>query len=173
MNRPSTPSLERLLKISLFNGMSIAVVAGLATLLTLVIGDWLGVVVGLLVTGAGLIEIRGHSLLKRGQPSGCHWLKNAQLFLLSVLWIYCLYQLTSFDSTKLMDALPADSRQLLASSGIDIASLAPLIRTASFAVYGGVLLATLIHQGGLYLYYRRQTPAVLTALQPPPIPTDS
>ena len=36
----------------------------------------------------------------------------------------------------------------------------------------GVMLASLLHQGGLYYFYRRSLAKIDQALVPPPIPTE-
>ena len=68
-------------------------VAGPATLLTLVMGDWFSTLIGALVTLAGVIEINGSRLLKAGDVRGCDRIKAAQLLMMTVLCGYCIFQI--------------------------------------------------------------------------------
>ena len=151
-------------KVSRINGWSIALIAAPATLLTLLLGDWFGAFIGALVTAAGVTEIHGHRLLKSGSARGCKLVKAAQVMLFSALWGYCLIQLTTFNFEKLYSSLPEDTQQMLLSLGLTELDLEPLIRFSYMTVYGGVMVASLLHQGGLFWFYRSRTQAVVKAL---------
>ncbi|MES1168881.1 MAG: hypothetical protein ABUL61_06890, partial [Oleiharenicola lentus] len=62
---PQEKTLKRVLAISRFNGWSVIIIAGLGILLTLVLGDLLGTIIGALAVLSGWMEVRGHKLLKR------------------------------------------------------------------------------------------------------------
>src|SRR3972149_1015553 len=105
---PQEKALKRVLKVSRLNGWSVAIFAGLCVLLTLVMGDLLGSVIGLLAVTYGWMEIRGNRLLKRRDPEGMKWLVRAQLFLLAVMLTYCASRLGSFDSDSMLSNLTPD-----------------------------------------------------------------
>jgi hypothetical protein len=140
-------------------------VAGPATLLTLVMGDWFSTLIGALVTLAGVIEINGSRLLKAGDVRGCDRIKAAQLLMMTVLCGYCIFQILNFNYLEMLASLPEETRRMIDSLGVGTTGMESLIKTMYQVVYGCVILASLLHQGGLFLFYRRSTKVITTALQ--------
>jgi len=159
---------RRVLRISRLDGLSIVIVAVLGTLLSLAFGDLVGVLVGLLVTGAGAMELRGHKALQRRDADGMRWLVRSQLFLLTVILVYCVSRLGSFDSEGAMGNLTPDAAATLQEAGIDASEIAPLVHTMFLALYGSVALVTVLYQGGMALYYRRRIARITAFLAAPP-----
>ena len=179
-SRPPEEVLRRVLKFSRLNGWSVAIFAGLCTLVSLAMGDPVGIAVSLLVTVGGAIEVRGYRMLKRRNVDGLRWLIRSQLVVLGTIWAYALSRLLSFDAGYIKDqAIPEarawlgsfglDMDGLLSQAGVDSREVVPLVRLFFVILYGSVLLVTLLYQGGLFLYYRWRGPAVEIALQPPPV----
>lgn len=169
---PLTPpqlALKKVLKISRVNGWSVAIFAGLCALISLAFGDLVGGGIGVLVVASGVMEIHGHRLLKRRDSAGLTWLVRSQLFLLSVILVYAVSRLFSFDSEYILSNLTPDLEALLKESGISRAEIVPLVQTFFRAFYGAVILATVIYQGGMAFYYRRKSPLVAEALAQPPV----
>ena len=162
---PPQAALQRVLKVSRLNGWSIAIVAGLCTLVSLAFGDWVGGGTGLLVTACGVMEIHGHRLLKRRDATGMTWLVRAETFLLSVILVYAVSRMLSFDAEYILSNLTPDLEALLKEAGISKAEIIPLVQTFFCAFYGVIIVVALIYQGGLALYYRRKTPLVTEALE--------
>ncbi len=169
---PSQSVIRKVLAVSLVNGWSITIVAGLSLLVTLALGDGLGIVVSLLVTGAGVVELRGRHWLKGGDTGGGRWLLAAQLGLMAVIYCYCLWQLRHVDPPGALSSLPAEQLKIFESIGYTKAALEKSVTVAMVAIYAGVMLASLLHQGGLYYFYRRSLAKIDQALVPPPIPTE-
>jgi len=171
MNPPEPTKAEKTLKwvltISLIDGWSIIGIAALGMLITVIIGDYSGVMVGLLIAAAGAMELRGRKLLKRRDPSGMKTLARSQLFLLAVVLVYCVTRLGSFDDATVLGNLTPDMEAALKESGIQKADVLPMVRLAFFSIYGGVALGTLLYQGGMALYYRAKTPLITEALTTP------
>ncbi|HEY8995573.1 MAG TPA: hypothetical protein VIM71_12970 [Lacunisphaera sp.] len=165
---PQARALQRVLSISRLNGWSVAVIAGLGTLVTLLLGDFSGTFVGLLAVSSGVMEIRGHRQLKRRDPEGMKWLVRAQLLLLGVMLVYCITRLGSFDADTAMANLTPDMEAVLQEAGLHRSDILPLVRTAYLATYAAVALTCLIYQGGLALYYRSRIRPVTEALAEPP-----
>jgi hypothetical protein len=163
-------TLKRVLTVSRLNGWSVVVFAVLGTLITLAMGDFSGIVVGLLIGLGGWMEIRGHNQLKRRNPDGMKLLVRSQMFLLAVILVYCASRLGSFDNGSVMGNLTPDMEAMLKESGIEKADVLPLVRMAFFAGYGGFALATLLYQGGMALYYRSRIQVVTEALAAPSRP---
>ncbi len=165
---PAEKTLKRVLFIAALDGWSIIAIAALGTLITLVLGDYSGVIVGLLIAAAGWLELRGRKQLKRRDPAGMKSLVRSQLFLLAVIVVYCTTRLGSFDDATVMGNLTPDMETLLREAGIEKGDILPLVRITFFSAYGGVLLGSLIYQGGMMLYYRAKTRLVSEALATPP-----
>jgi hypothetical protein len=179
---PTTPQekiLKRVLLVSAIDGWGIIGVAALSLVLTLLFGELLGVAVSLLVLAAGVMEIRGRRQLQRRDPTGMKWLVRAQLFLLTVMLVYCARCLGSFDAGYVQDQLIPEVRQNLLLAGINFDDvlkesnltaneLVPLVHIMFVVIYGTVAFVSLLFQGGLALYYRSRTRVVTEALATPP-----
>jgi hypothetical protein len=169
---PQEKTLKRVLLISAIDGWSVIVIAGLGTLLTLLLGDLSGVGVGLLVLVAGIIELRGRRRLQRRDASGMSQLIRAQLIMLVVILIYCASRLGSYDQESMLANLTPDMQAALKESGVEVAEILPLVQMVFITTYSLVALLTLLFQGGLVLYYRSKAPLVTAALTPPPTPVN-
>jgi hypothetical protein len=175
---PQEKALKRVLLISALDGWSLVAIASLSLLLTLALGELLGIAVSLLVLAAGIVELRGRRALKRRNADGMKLLVRAQLFLLTVILVYCARSLGSFDAGYLKEQLIPEMRQYFLLFGINFDeilqqfeltedNLVPLVHTAFLVLYGSVALISLIYQGGLALYYRGKTRFVIEALAAP------
>lgn len=170
-------SLRRILIVSAIDGWSIAVFAGLCTLVSLLFGEWLGVLIGGFITGAGVFELRGRTRLVRGDASGLSFMIRAQALILGIIWVYAFRLLLSFDQAALMAEMTPEMRDYLAMSGIAIADVEVLIKPVYYGFYLAVMALTLVFQGGLAAYYLSQKKRVLEALAarapsvPPPRPS--
>jgi heme A synthase len=178
---PQEKALRRVLLISRLDGWSIVVIAALSLLLTLVLGELLGLGISLLVLTAGIMELRGRRALKRRDPDGMKLLVRAQMFLLIVILVYCARCLGSFDAGYLQEQLIPEMRQNLLLFGINfdevlkeadltVAEIVPLVHMMFLVLYGTLAFVSLLFQGGLALYYRSKTGLVIEALSAPPVP---
>jgi hypothetical protein len=180
--RPPDQVLRRVLKTSRINGWSVVIFAVLSFLLSLSTGGALGLGMGLFIIVGGVMEIVGHRRLRRRDPDGMKLLVNSQLVVLGAVWLWALPSLLSFDAGYLQQQVIPNMREMLGAWGISLDSLlgqtglstnqiVPLVHLFFVILYGSVMLATLIYQGGMVFYYRRRTAAVIEALRaPPPIP---
>ena len=172
-------ALRRVLRLSRMNGWSVALFAGLCSLVSLAFGDLVGFAVGLLVSFGGALEVRGYRQLKRRNPDGMTLLVRSQYVVLGAIWAYALPRLLSFDAGYLQTEVIPNLRQMLAATGMDLdallaqadldaGQLVPLVHLFFVVLYGSVMLAALIYQGGLALYYRHRRAGVEAALRAPP-----
>ncbi len=168
-SRPPEEVLRRVLKTSRLNGWSVAIFAGLCSLVSWALGDPVGGSIGLLVALGGMLEVRGHRLLQRRDADGMRWLVRSQLVVLGVIWTYAATRLMSFDEGLVREMVTPDMRASLNELGVTMEDILPLVRRFFYLLYGSVMAATLIYQGGLGLYYRRRTAAVELALRAPPL----
>jgi hypothetical protein len=152
--------------------------AVLSFLLSLFTGGLLGLGMGLFIIVGGVMEIAGYRRLRRRDPDGMKLLVNSQLVVLGAIWAWALPSLLSFDPSYLRDDVIPNVREMLAASGMNLDALlvqaglgtdrlVPLVRLFLVVLYGSVMLATLLYQGGMVLYYRHRTAAVTEALRMP------
>jgi hypothetical protein len=165
---PQEKALRRVLTVSRLDGWSVIVIAALGTLLTLAFGDLLGCFVGVMIAAAGGLELRGRRKLERRDAAGMKMLVRSQMFLLTVILVYCASRLGSFDADSAMGNLTPDMEAMLKEAGIVKADILPMVRLAFFGTYGTVALVSLLFQGGMAFFYRRKTPLVTAALAAPP-----
>lgn len=165
---PPEKILRRVLFISAFDGWSVVVIAVLGSLLTVLLGDALGLIVGGLVLAAGVIELRGRHRLQQRDPGGMKLLVRAQLMMLTVILVYCVSRLGSFDAETTMAGLTPEMEAILKENGLRRADILPLVQFAFYLTYGLVAVVSFFFQGGLTLYYRSKIPSVTEALAAPP-----
>ncbi len=167
---PEEKMYRRVLFVSGFDGWSVVIVAGLGTLLSLLFTSLNGIFVGLLLIGAGAMELHGRRLLRRRNAEGMRWLVRAQVFLLGVILVYCVSRLGSFDAETAMGNLTPEMQAALNEAGVTTADLMPLVHVAFFATYAIVAVVSLFFQGGLAMYYRSRTARVTAFLTGSPHP---
>jgi hypothetical protein len=173
-------TLRRAIKIARFNGLCVVlVVACLCALVALAMGDIVSTVVCLLVAASGWIEWRGAKLLQRGDERGIKWLVRSQLYLLTIILLYILTRMLSYDSD--FGNLRSNIEELDQMGGIDVDAMLQnlgltmqdalrLVRIAFYTIYGIFALVTVLYQGGLALYYHRRADAIRTALAETSLP---
>ena len=180
--RPPAEVLRRVLRTSRKNGWSVAIFAVLSFLISLFTGGLLGLGMGLFIIVGGVMEILGYRKLRRRDPDGMTLLVRSQLVVLGAVWVWAVPSLLSFDAGYLQDQVIPNMREILAASGMNLDSvlgqvglstnqIVPLVRLFFVVLYGSIMLATLLYQGGMALYYHHRIAAVEEALRaPPPVP---
>ena len=154
-------TLRRVLRVARLDGMSVAVIAGVFALISALAGDGLGAVVGLLVAGAGAIELHGATLLVHGEPRGMNWLISSQLFLLATIISYCALRLLHPGLTPLNAAVTDEMKLSLEAAGWTPDEFVRIVYTTTYAA---VAIVTFFYQGGMALYYFRRRGPVARAL---------
>jgi hypothetical protein len=155
-------TLRRVLRVARLDGLSVAFVAGVFALISALAGDGIGAITGLLVAGAGAIELHGASLLVHHDARGMKWLVNSQLVLLLTVLGYCALHLTH---SPLPD-LPSEVDVLIQQDADQLGMTKQgFLQLFNRMLYGGVAGATLLYQGGMALYYWRRREAVARALE--------
>ena len=153
--------LARVLRVARLDGMSVLVIAGLFALISALAGDHLGAVVGLLVAGAGAVELHGSTLLHHGESRGMQWLVGSQLFLLVTIVGYCALRLLHPAYEPLRAAMTDEMK-----TSLEMAGWTPdeFIRFVYNVTYAAVAIVTSAYQGGMALFYCRRRAAVAQAL---------
>jgi hypothetical protein len=160
-------ALQRILRLSAFNGWSVVIVAGLGTLLSVLLVQPVGIALGLLIAGGGVMELRGRRRLRRGDSSGMPLLVRAQLLVLGVVAVYVVTRLFSFDAETVLGNVTPEMQAVFDEAGVDPRDLLPVVRLAFYAAYGVILAVVIIYQGCLARYYHRRRALVEQALAGP------
>jgi hypothetical protein len=161
-------TLHRVLRVARFDGLSMTLIAGLFALISAVNKDVTGAIGGLLVAGAGAMELHGFSLMNGGARGGTRWLIGSQFFALCVIVGYAVWRLGHPDPLLLEAfrlSVKDEQRQVLREVGW---TEDEFIRLGARMVYGGLVLLTLIYQGGMMIYYGRRQAAVEQAVEQAP-----
>jgi len=180
MKPPPLPAdtLRRIIKVGRFNGMVVIFpVALVCALIALAMGDLVSAGFGLMVAAAGWSEWHGAKLLQRREARGINWLVRSQLYLMTLILVYALERMGSYDPEYIRSLITPEMNQIFQEAGLDVQQILPLVRLTFYVLYGSLAVSTLIYQGGLALFYRRRADVVRTALdearraggiQPPP-----
>ena len=147
---------RRVLLISGLNGWSIIIAAGFFAVISLLLGDGLGFLVGAAVLVSPWMELKARARLQQERAGARQWYLWSQVCLFGVIVVYSVSQLLSLYFTAGTEALPPDVRQALHQLlQLDERALNDLMGQIYLAVYVLVILASLLYQGGLFLFYRR------------------
>jgi hypothetical protein len=159
-------ALRRVVRMARFNGTGILVVAGAFALLSASTHDTASTAIGLLVAGAGAMELHGATLVQRGEERGMNWMIGSQFYLMAVIFFYVGQGLHHVDISLFQRyvSLNDEQRQTIAQSGLTIDQFFRGVYVASYVTFGVV---TLFYQSGMAFYYRRRRPAVAAALREP------
>lgn len=155
-------TLRRVVRLARFDGLTVLALPGFFALLAASAGDVTGVIVGLLIAAAGAIELHGVDLLRAGEARGMSWLVTSQFYLMTVVVIFCLWQLQHEDLHLLRTALTDEMRTTIAQANMSEDAFLQLTYRITYRV---ITLVTLFYQGGMGLYYFRRRETVRQALQ--------
>ena len=163
MKPPLQPSevLRRVTRVARFDGMSILGVAGAFALISAASRDVSGAVIGLLVAGAGAIELHGSALLRAGRGNGMRWLVSSQLYLMTTMLTYVALRMANPDISTIRPVVTVELAAQIQQAGMTIDQfLLEFLRLVYLCVAG----ATLLYQGGMTVYYLRRRVAVEAAM---------
>jgi hypothetical protein len=136
--------------------------SGFCTVVSLLMAEWSGAVVGALVLSCGLTTLRNRRRLVQGEASGMTWLLRAQLMVILVVFLFVLKNLLAFDpvamnqklvSLESSSAAGGQFVNLLFACGLSIADFHPFLKPLYFGFYLLVMGGTLVFQGGLAFFY--------------------
>jgi hypothetical protein len=163
---PPSPekTLARVLKLAKFEGITVLVIGSGGALLSALMGDWLGAVVGVLVAGAGAVECHGGNLLRDGQARGLNWLVRSQLLLLNIILLYIAIRLLTLIFGGVNAVTSEGFRSLMASfDRWELSDQKQFVQ--QFKLFYALIAAlTLVYQGGMALYYHRRRSIIREAL---------
>ena len=154
-------TLIRVLRVARLDGLSVLVISGVFALVSALAGDGLGAVVGLLVAGAGAVELHGATLLEHGEPRGMDWLTGSQVFLLATIVLYCALRLYHPVIEQMRAAMTDEMKISLEAAGWRLDEFMHFVYRTT---YVAVAIVTTVYQGGMAVYYWRRREAVTRAL---------
>ena len=154
-------ALNRLLRVARMNGTSVLFASGFFALLAALGGDVTGAIAGLVVAGAGAMELHGGTLLAHGVGRGLRWLVWSQLVCLAGILVYCLVRLR----VPYMPPLPAWAQEVMTQRAHEVGLTIDQVMTDAYTS-SIMLLAALstIYQGSMAIYYARRRKPVRRAL---------
>ena len=154
-------TFARVCRVARFDGLSVLAVAGGFALLSAVAGQAVGALIGLLLAGAGAMELHGRTLLCHGSRRGMSWLVGSQFFMLAVMLGYCGLRLARAQ----FPALPAEAEALIQMDADQLGmTKQEFLQLFNRLLYGGLAIATTVYQGAMAIYYLRRRAAVARAL---------
>ena len=144
--------LARAAKRADFNGKLLAFCGGLSLAVTLLLVDPVGIALSVIVTAAGVFEVRQGRRLAAADDHAPLWLCRNELVLGAVLSLFWILNLTVW-----RDMGAELSRQLggagLEDMGIDVEGW---YESLSLLTYSTLLAATFLYQGGMARYFLKQ-----------------
>ncbi len=158
-------TLARVLWLAKMEGSSVVLVAGCSAMISVFGADWLGIVIGLLATGAGIALLHGVKLLKDQQSRGMTWLVRGELALLNLILVYVAIQLGRLTMGGVNAIISEETRSTLASAGFWGPEQAQFAVQTFKLTYGTVAIVTLLCQGGMAYYYHRNRAVIRKALE--------
>jgi hypothetical protein len=164
MTPPLLPDevLRRVVRVSMFDGISVLAVAGACALISAASRDVFAAVIGLLVAGAGAMELNGASLLRAGSGRGMRWLFWSHFQIGASMMAYVAFRLLNPDIASLHKVVTPELAEQIQQAGMTVDQfLTEMMRI----VYFSLVAATLLYQGGMTIYYLRRRAAVMAALE--------
>lgn len=150
--RDRAKTIRKAARVAGFNGWTTAAAAAFSAMFLLFDRSPGAIAITLGLSIIAYNEFRGRKRLLNFDPSAATMLGWNQLGLLAAIVIYCLWMLsgTSAEAAKAMTEFnSASQRELLSMAG----DWEGLYKTASLAMYGGVIVLSVLFQGGNALYY--------------------
>jgi len=163
-----TQRAARVVRLSKFNGWSVACIAGGFAVLSLFSLSLSGIIVGAAVCGAGVMEIKGHQRLESQESGARGLMAGSQVVLVGCVVLYCWWRLWSFDPADPLAILGGFKNQLTDLAELALIPIGQLeaqviqVYTLTYQLVAGL---TLLLQGGLGLYYWVQVGRVEASLR--------
>jgi hypothetical protein len=156
-----TEVFRRVLRVSQIDGTGLLAFAGTFALLSAWLHDVTGTVAGLLIAGAGAMELHGTGLIRGGHERGMSWLIASQGYLMAAVFGYVGWQLTHIDISILRPVVTDEWRQALETYKVTEDQFLTLLY---ITVYGCFAAVTALYQGWMMIYYARRRPRVVAAI---------
>lgn len=160
VNRPAwqEKQLRGVLKLSKLNGKSVMIFGILGGVIGLFSASLEGILMGVLIAGAGWVELEGRKKLIDGVADAKLWLMGGEALLAFVIIVYSAAHLIGVDPAHAIDLMSPEVKSLVAGSGaLPETMLNDLIYSAYTWLYWGLITGTVLYQGGMILYFYLKT----------------
>ncbi|HEY0966520.1 MAG TPA: hypothetical protein VGD88_03940 [Opitutaceae bacterium] len=157
--------LARVLRLASVDGRMLMIMGGLFAALSALSGDAVGAIAGCLATAAAMVELHGVSRLKIGDPDAIRWLVRSQLVLLSVILLYVVARIATFDAEQMRALITPELVESFRNAGLAESEIMPVVESFYRFVYMVVGLIATTYQGGMAVYYHRRREPVRIALE--------
>jgi hypothetical protein len=151
--RDRAKTIRKAARVAGFNGWTTAAAAAFSAMFLLFDRSPAAIAITLGLSIVAYNEFRGRKRLLNFDPSAATMLGWNQLGLLAAIVIYCLWMLSGTSA----EAVGAFSTQMDSATRKEmlnmVGDLEGLYKTASLALYGGVIVLSVLFQGGNALYY--------------------
>jgi hypothetical protein len=146
--RHRAAKVRRAAFVATLDGWSIGLFGALTFLCGLF--SWIGLVLGGIMLGVALVELRGARRLRRLDPDAARTLGFNQIVLGSALLAYAIYSLWGVfrDRSALLDQLAVNAPELAG-----MGSLQTLARAIGILIYGTLAAVAIFGQGATAWYY--------------------
>ena len=150
--------LRGVYRLSKLNGRSVEIFGILGGILGILFFSIEGILMGVLIAGAGWVELEGRKKLVDGIADAPRWLMGGEALLLFVIVVYAFAHLMALDPLHAIDILGPEIRTMLSElGGLSEQMLNELIYSAARWLYLGLIIGTVAYQGGMIGYYHLKT----------------
>lgn len=143
--------VRRACAVAKFDAWATAIFAGF-TLACAALSPW-ALLVGLPMAAIAWNSFMGLKLLEAYDLRGPRRLGANQILLMALIFAYCIWQIVAIFTLGSITTLYPQLEQLGPTYGIDTSNLDTVVRVLVVVVYGAVMVASFLTQGGMALYY--------------------
>jgi mannose/fructose/N-acetylgalactosamine-specific phosphotransferase system component IIC len=151
--RDRAKSIRKAARVAGFNGWTTAAAAAFSGMFLLFDRSALSIAITLGLSIVAYVEFRGRKQLLNFDPSAATMLGWNQLGLLAMIIAYCVWMLCA-SSSEAVDAMSSQMDSVTKQEMLNmVGDLEGLYKTATLAMYGGVIVLSVLFQGGNAIYY--------------------
>jgi hypothetical protein len=151
--RDRAKTIRKAARVAGFNGWTTAAAAVFSGMFLMFDRSFLSIAITLGLSIVAYVEFRGRKQLLNFDPSAATMLGWNQVGLLAMIIAYCVWQLSASSS----EAMGALSNQMDSATKQEmlnmVGDLEGLYKKATLAMYGGVIVLSILFQGGNAIYY--------------------
>ena len=149
---------EKLARFAKWNGGSIFIFGIIGGVVGLLSVSFEGILMGVLIAGAGWIELQGKNKLLQGETDAGRWLMGGEGLLLFVILVYAFAHLIPLNPDHVLDILSPEMRSFLTETGgFPSHMINDLVYTILKWLYQGLIIGTVLYQGGIIAFYYFKT----------------
>ena len=151
--RERSTTVRKAARVASFNGWVTAIIAAFSALFTILFFSMVGLLVTLGLALVAYNEFRGRKRLLAFDPSGATLLGRNQLGLLTLILVYCVWALYSgLYGANTVEAQLRANPDLSSAIG-SVEGFDALYRLIVVALYGSVIVLSILFQGANAIYY--------------------